>query len=302
MSASGSLRDTLLVARFEVLRAVRTWQALALVAVYVVAMSGGAYTFIEALGAIEGKIAEGMGVPVTRWPGTLAEELRNSEQIGEMLSFLTGDPEVGRRLREVPLLALFLLWEGVGLVPFLAATTASEALAGDVRSRAIRFEAQRTGRAELVLGRFLGQLFLMGVASVIAVAAVGGLGLGLMAKQDPFALGAALVAYGARVVLFAVPFVGLGVSLSALTASPAWARLGAILVTAASWIAYGLCQVPTDGWTAVLADLVLPLLPQHQISALWRGGTDLALAAVVLVALGLGALGLGLWRFSSRDL
>ncbi len=297
-----SLRDSLIIARFEVLRAVRSWQAVALVALYVVAIVGGAYLFIEALAELEGALADTMGVARTRWPGPLTESLREGEQIGKMLDFLTGDEEVSKRLRGVPLLAIFVLWEGIGLAPFLAAMSASEAIAGDVRSRAIRFEVQRTGRSELVVGRFLGQLVLIGGATLVAILAVGGLGMALMGQQDPVRLFGSLFGFGLRVVLFSIPFVGVGVSLSAMTTSPAWARVMALALVAGSWILYGVCQIPTEGMQAVVADVITPLLPQSQAGSLWRSGMPGATGALVLLALGVGALAPGLWRFSVRDL
>ena len=74
-------------------------------------------------------------------------------------------------------------------VPFLAATAASEAIALDLRSRALRYEALRAGRAEILLGRFAGQLLLAGVA--MAASLVGVWTLGVTLSSDPQPLGLA---------------------------------------------------------------------------------------------------------------
>lgn len=295
-------RDVLLVARFEVGRALRTWRAGALVVVFVVANVGGAWLFIEGLAEVERTIASGMGVPAPRWPGTLAEQVRESESIRGFLRSLAGDDAGAERLVAEPLLALFALAEAMVLVPFLAATSASEALAPDVRSRAIRFEAMRTGRAELLFGRFVGQTALTTVALVAAFVGVGGVTLVRMVAQDPVALGLGLLGYGLRALAVAIPFVGFGVTCSAVTASPGWARVLALVGVAASWVLYGLSGLVEDAPWTWLADATAPLFPQAWLRGLWGGPADVATSVGMLVLLGVGALAPGLARFATRDL
>lgn len=297
-----AVRDVALVARFEVGRALRTWRAGSLIAVFVVANVGGAWLFVEGLAEVERTVAAGMGVSAPDRPGTLAAQVRESEAIRGFLRALAGDEARAERLVVQPLLALFALAEAMVLVPFLAATAAAEALAPDVRSRAIRFEAMRTGRAELLFGRFAGQALLTAIGLTVAFAGVGGVGLTRMVAQDPVELGLGLAGFGLRALAVAVPFVGLGVTCSALTASPGWARVLALGAVTASWALHGLLALAEEPPWTWLADAVAPLLPQAWLRGLWGGPDEVAASVAMLGVLGVCALAPGLLRFAGRDL
>lgn len=297
-----SARDALLVARFEVLRAVRTWRALALFLLYAIAYGGATYLFIAALHAMENSVARGLGVATTDTPGALLDRLVVSDTFREVVLALTGNEQVVDELIRTPPLAVFAMWLGLLLIPFFAASAAAECLSIDLQSRAIRYEALRTGRLEIVLGRFGGQLALTAVASAIAVAVTWGMGLGFMVGNAPIGLAVALIGMTAKAWSFSIPFAGLGVAVSALTASPAWARVLAIGGTAGTWVAYGFARWLEGGRFAIAADLALQVLPQGWMRTLWEPGLGWLLSAAVCAALGLAAVGAGYARFASRDL
>lgn len=302
MTWTRSLVDTWLVARFEVLRAVRSWSALALILLYLIANVGGAYLFILALAQAEQSLATELHVATTEWPGALTEQLRKSDQLLEMLETLVGNKATAMALLDSPFLAVFQLWQGFVLIPFLASTAASETIAADVRTRAVRFEVMRTGRAELVAGRMLGQIGLSLVATCVALAGVWVLGMTCMVQQDPFGLAWGLWTLGLRAVVFSVPFVGLGIAASELTASPAWARVLALGGTAGSWVLYGVASAADEAPWTTLADLVLPVLPQTWLEGLWQPGAGLLASTAVCLGLGVVVAAVGYVRFARRDL
>lgn len=302
MSWTRSLIDTALIARFELLRAIRSWTALAVILMYLIANVGGAYVFIRVLGQLENTMAEQLHVATTHWPGAMTDQLRKSKQLMEMFDTFVGNHTTAATLIERPFLAVYQLWQGIVLIPFLAATAAAESIAADVRTRAIRFEVIRTGRAEVVAGRFLGQLGLCVVATCIALCGVWVLGLSIMAPQDPVALAWGLVELGMRAVLFAVPFSGLGIAASQLTASPAWARVLALGGTAASWVIYWILSALEDGSWATLSDALLPVMPQSWLQGLWQSDLGLVVSTGALAGLGVVVAALGFARFVRRDL
>lgn len=302
MSLRRSARDVGLVARFELLRAVRTWRALALLVVHLVAHVGVAYVFVEALAALEHGLAEQLGVPPTRWPGPLLDEARKSGQLRDLVGGLSGDAALVDALLGWPLLAVLELWLGLVLGPFLAATAAAETVALDVRSRAIRFEALRTGRAELVVGRWVGQVALLAVATAAALAGVWGVGMLFMVGQPVVGLAVGLAALAGRALLLALPFAALGMLCSCWTTSAAWARVLALTLTAGSWIAYGVLRSFDEGAQAVVADALLPLLPQSWSHGLWAGGLELALSAAVLAGITATVLAAAVAGLLRRDL
>lgn len=302
MSWTRSLVDTALIARFELLRAIRSWTALAVVLMYLIANVGGAYLFIRVLGQLESSLADQLHVATTQWPGSMTEQLRNSKQMMSMLDTLVGSHATAAALIDRPFLAVFQLWQGIVLIPFLAATTAAESISSDVRTRAIRFEVIRTGRAEVVAGRMLGQIGLCLVATCVSLIGVWILGLATMAPQDPLALAWGMVELGLRAVVFAVPFTGLGIAASELTASPAWARVLALGGTASSWVTYWILSAMSERpWTYV-ADTLLPVMPQSWLQGLWQPAAGLATSMAACVGLGAVIAALGFVRFARRDL
>src|SRR6185503_9044978 len=115
-------------------------------------------------------------------------------------------------------------------------------LAIDVASRAIRYEALRTGRASIVFGRWAGQLGLSAGASLVGAAVTWILGLTAMVGNHPVSLAIGLLDSTGRAWLFAVPASAAGVLASSLVRSPAWARVLALLAVVGSWVAYGICE------------------------------------------------------------
>lgn len=297
------MRDVLLVAWFELFRAVRTWRAVALLVLYGVASAGAAYLFAEFVGLLEQAIADQLGVARTETPGAMMQDLLDSEQLLDVLSAMTGSSGVAEQLLDIPLPALFFLWLGFLLVPFFAASASAECIATDTRTRAIRFELLRTSRLELVLGRFVGQLLLTAVASATSAVVMWAVTLWAMTGVPPAPLAGWLAYYAVRTWFFAVPFVGVGVATSQLTTSSAWARVMAIGLTGGSWVAYGVARwMEEKERVPMLADLALQLLPQGWIRDMWSPGMGWLGSAVACSALGLAAVSLGYLRFHRRDL
>ncbi|MEZ4240998.1 MAG: ABC transporter permease subunit [Myxococcota bacterium] len=295
--------DVLLVARFELHRAVRTWRALALLVLYAVASAGVAWIFVQMVGVMENNLATQLGVAQTETPGAMLAELQSSSMWRDVLGVMTGSPHLVDALVDVPPLALMNLWFGFLVVPFFAASASTESIAIDVQTRAIRFEAQRTGRVELVVGRFLGQLVLTAVAALVSVAVVFVVGATQMVVPDRLALLGWLLWFVPRTLAFGVPFVGLGLAASQVTSSPAWARVLAVGAVAGSWTAFGLARYGEQrrGF-ALLSDVALQVLPQGWLHGLWEPGVGWLLPAIVCCALGLAAVAAGYLRFQARDL
>lgn len=296
-----SVLDTWLVARFELMRAVRTWRALALAVLYIIALSGATYIYVRILWFIEAGLAETLGVPMTDKPGTMMNELLDNGELQRMVAEMSGNPAAVDYVLSWPLLAFWGLWIGILLLPFLATSAAAECISIDMSTRALRFEALRTGRAELVLGRFLGQVMLTGLAATCGLFGAWVVGMTQMVGNDPFMLAYGLAAMGLRAWLFGLPFIGIGVAFSQFTASPNWARVLALGTTAISWIATGIAVEFRDSRWGWLSDLALQILPQGWLDGLYTP-REWMLSGLVYIALSLCAVGLGFIRFGRRDL
>lgn len=295
------MRDVALIAWFELFRAVRTWRAVALLVLYAVAAAGAGYLFVQVIGLMEHALAESLGVAATETPGAMVDDLLKSEALLDLLTAMIGSREQVDRLLGVPLVAIFHLWLGFLMVPFFAASASAESIASDLASRALRFELLRTGRLELVLGRFAGQLLLTAVAAAVAAAVIWAVAIGFMAGQQPLGLAGWLGWLSLRTWAFSVPFVGIGIAASQLTASAAWARVLAIGGVAATWVAYGTARWLEDDRFPVVADLLLQVLPQGWIGGMWDPSGGWVVSSVACGALGIAVVGLGYLRFARRD-
>lgn len=297
-----SLRDALLVARFEVLRAVRTWRALALVVLYLIATAGGAWLFTELIHSLETSLAETLAVPATDRPGAMLDKLLAGDEFRRVIGSMVGSQALVDEVLRYPVLAVFHLWASLILIPFFAASVAAEALSIDLANRSLRFEALRTGRLELVVGRFLGQAGLTAGASFLAVTGTWAVGTFRLVGTEPLVLLGALLWLTVRGWAFALPFVGLGVACSAFTRVPNWARVLAVGGTAASWVAYGLAREFRDTAWGPVSDIALQLLPQGWMGGLWHPAPGWIVACGVCAALGFALLAPGWWRMTRRDL
>ena len=297
------MRDLLLVARFEILRAIRTWRAIALIVLFCVASGGATYVFTRFVGVLENTLADQMGVPRTETPGAMLEKLVASDSYRNVVEGMVGAADLVDYLLAVPPLAMFSLWFGFLLVPFFAASASAECIAIDVQNRAIRYEATRTGRLEIVMGRFAGQLSLTLLAQLAATTVVFGVGIGFMVINRPLELAAWLAWFSIRAWFFAIPFIGIGVAASQLTASPAWARVLAVGATAGSWVLYGLARFWEDHdrneW---LVAILLQVLPQGWLYGMWQPQFAWLLPALATTLMGLAFAAVGYLRFMRKDL
>jgi ABC-type transport system involved in multi-copper enzyme maturation permease subunit len=298
-----AIKDAVLIARFELLRALRTWRALSLVAIYLVCTSGTAWMFTRVIRMFEHEAARTLGIATTDTPGAMMAELSKTEMWRGFLSDLTGRPELVEALVSVPAIAVFHLWVSFILVPMFAATAAAESVALDTSTRAIRYEALRTGRFEIAVGRYLGQLLLTGTAGGIGLFGTLAVGLGFMVGNSPFLLFATLVVFTFKAWLFAMPFVGMGVAISLMTSSAAWARVLALGGVAGSWVVFGVLRATEDrAWMGPIGDVLLPILPQTWLSGFWEPGLGSWPTVLVCAGLGASAVSLAAIRFVRRDL
>jgi hypothetical protein len=270
---------------------------------YAVSTAGTAYMFIGLLRVLENETASKLGVPRVDYPGAMTNRLLESDSFRNMIEVMVGRPEIIDDVLAQPILAVFHLWLCFALIPFFAASASAEAVSGDVRTKAMRFQALRAGRLEIVIGRFLGQVFLTAAAGVVAMFAVWGVAMAYMYVDAPMELGFGLAWSAARGFVFGIPFVGFGLLCSQLTTSSAWARMMAMTGTAGSWVLFGIARWGEGGRLWLLWDLLIQVLPQGWATGLWEPNLlSLMSSTVALTAIGVAAVAVGFLRFSGRDL
>lgn len=286
-----SLRDTAVVARFHLMRSLRTRSAVLLCLALTTASTGGAWVFVQVLLQFESAAARALGVPVTTKPGAMYTVLQEREEFVNFMREVVKSADRVEWAFSLPFLSVTHFWLLLGMVPFLAAAAGAEVLAGDVKDRSLRYEVLRSGRLEVVMGRFLGQLLLVFVAVIVASLGTWTIAMTCMIHQDPVLQMSSLLALAPRLCAWSVPFLGVGVAFSQIAGTMNGARALAIGTTIVTFVAFGTLNSPwgRDLRLGFFRHVIEPLLPQEYMLALWGPGSSWLLPAGLLLLLGLGA-------------
>ncbi|MCK6521470.1 ABC transporter permease subunit [Myxococcota bacterium] len=301
---TGVVRDSLVVARYQLARALRTRSALLLVALFGLVSTGSAYGFTRVLLVLENQVARVLRVPQTETPGALMDAMKTDADFLDMLRAIVGSDElVLQWALDLPILTVTHFWTGLGTLPFIAAAAGAEAVSNDIQDRSIRFELVRAGRLEIVAGRFLGLSLLLAVAVFAATAGVWAVAMLCMINNPPLDQITTLVSMSPRLWVWCLPFCGLGVAASQLTDNVNLARLLALAAVAVTWISFGVIEGDLlKGWMQAAAESAEVILPQYWIGDLWGPGWGWLTPAGVFVALAWCAWSLGTPVMSRRNL
>lgn len=299
---SRSFQDALVVARFQLTRALRTRSALLICILYALVAGGSAYGFTRILLVLEQQTAKILHVPETDTPGAMLDAVKDDTDFQSMLSEMLGDPSLLDWALTLPFLTITSFWTGLGVLPFIAAAVGAEGIAPDVRDRTLRFELVRTGRGEIIAGRFLGLALLLGVAGLCSIAAVWLVGVFAMVNNPALAQLTTLLMMYPRLWLWSLPFLGVGLACSQLTANVNGARVLALGSTTAMWIAWGVCEHYNTQDPALWSDILLPIFPQSWAMELWGPGLNWTVPGLVLLAQGVVLLMAGYPVFVRRNL
>jgi ABC-type transport system involved in multi-copper enzyme maturation permease subunit len=297
------LRHVALIARFELLEAVRSRKALALAVLFVASALAGTALFVEAVEAMEHALSDTLAVARTAKVGTMTSALFQSEQFHSLLARLVGDSELANELVTLPPLALFYGAFSLGCVPLLIVLSASDSIAQDVQTGAVRYSLFRTDKLSYVLGKFAGQAGLLALGLLAGALASYTLGWFTFAAFDPLPTAGWMLALSARTWLYGLAFLGVALCVSQLTTSANAARAFGILAWLLLSVGHRLLERPRVlEHSPVLAPSVQLLFPQAHRLELWRQDFQLRAASeVMLIALAGVFVALGYLRFRGRD-
>lgn len=296
--------DVLLVAAYELGEAVRTRLLQLVLLGYCGGIGMANLLFFAMLSEAERTLAESMGVPATERPGAMMAELLKNGRIEEMMGAMVGRGSDIAELLDRPVLALWTGAASMVLLPIVLLFSASGSVAGEVRSRSVRYLLCRTGRLQIGLGKLVGQLLLALVAALLGAAVSWVMGMTLMVGNPPVALAVELLVRTGRAALFALPYAGLGLAASQIVASPNGARFlagGATL--GVLWLGDWLGDHAGPDTLGRLADLGTLLLGGGLWSDLWATDpVSLPTAAARCAGIALAWTALGQAVFARKDL
>ncbi|MFZ5479845.1 MAG: ABC transporter permease subunit [Myxococcota bacterium] len=297
------LLDVVWVAVYELGEAVRTRLFQLVLLAYAGGVAVATWLFTEILRHMEEPLAESMGVPPTKRPGAMMNTLLERGKLDELLEPVTGADGVAHLLDE-PVLALWTGAVAMALLPMVLLFSASGSVAGEVRTRSIRYLLCRTGRLQIGLGKLAGQLLLALVAAVLGSIVAWGMGMTLMVGNPPIELAAALVSRTGRACVYALPFAGLGLAVSQVVPSPNGARALAVMVFGLmSWATAWLGDHVGPDTAGRLADLAMLFYAPATWDDFWSaepGTVGIAAAQCVVLSVVYYAAGHGV--FARRDL
>jgi ABC-type transport system involved in multi-copper enzyme maturation permease subunit len=318
------LRDTYLVAGFELREMLRSRRAFLVVALYLLMAAFATFNFVRLLNVTENltqpppwRRDRGIVQPTARAQVAQAPVARTPAGAGPsqgaffsryspfrgILSGQVTDTTTLDFLVAKPLIALFFVLVCLFAVPILIMITASESIAQELQTRGVRFTALRTGRVEFVVGKALGQGLLMAV--VVLLSAGMCLAMGAWKLAD-FEWGPALTAmliFWPRIVVFCVPFVGLAALCSMNCSSTLSARAFALIGLGALWSVHGLTSYYSDTSLAGFFNALDTLEPFAYQSDMWTATyATVGPAMAALIGLAVLYVGIGLIFYTRRDL
>jgi hypothetical protein len=298
------VRDIGVVARYELGQALRTRLLQVVLLGYAAAMFAADLSFVSVLRVAESEVAMQLGVPPTEKPGTLLAHVTQSSFVRAALAEAVGSDRLTTRLLDLPLLGVWAGAVATTALPMVLLLGCAGSLAGEVQSRSVRYLVLRTERLAIVLGKFVGQLCLAGLALLVGGVVTAGVGQFWMVGQSPLGLLATSVAIGARGLAVALPFGALGLFVSQWVPSRNGARVLAIVVVLACAIAVALVEeFAGSSLLGVTLRALTWFSPTSGFASVWTDDLgELGAALARLGVLVLAWIAAGFARFATRDL
>jgi ABC-type transport system involved in multi-copper enzyme maturation permease subunit len=325
------LRDIFLVAGFELREMRRSRRLLLAGALYMLVAAIGSYTFAEFLTRVQpitnmGDYQRNRGGPFQQFgPGpalrpppapaapagtspSQAKLFQRGSPFREVLGRSVTDQAALEFLVSKPAVMLFHMLVSLGILPFITMLTSSESISQEQQSRGVRFMVLRTGRAEFVLGKVLGQAFTIALLTLLGGFICMGIAAWKLQDFEFWPAFSALLLFWPRIVAYCIAYLGLAALCSMNSSTPVASRIFSIIGLGAMFFSYEIMQIYLVGLDSASGEARLLnalgfLLPYSHEYDLWYpelatyGG---AMAALVFIGAFFTTIGLLIYR--ERDL
>ena len=293
-------RKLWVVARFELLEAVRSRLFLVAIVLYGAGAALGSYVFLKALGAAETTarqaLAANLGVP----EATLAPNLIREKAL-PMFASLIEDESIRQEVLRMPPLSIFYGYMALNFVAVLVLVVSSGTMAQDIATGAARYTLFRCDRLTWAVGKLLGQQAVLAAGLVAGAAMAGVVGMQLDVGFEPTTW-LWLLRVSFRAWLYANAYLGIFAGISLVAGSPLKARAASLF----AWIGIGILQSLAS---SEFVNARLPFMhylalifPAAHRQSLWSPSLIVYIpAAIALLAIGCGGFALGHSVFQRRD-
>lgn len=297
------LRQIWRVARYEWFDAMHSRRALVVLLLYMAAAVCTMHWSINLLHRMENELVSMLQLPQSEQAGVVSTTLWKSKQFQRMMKNITQNDMVLQDLTGKHPVELIYAWFAFFYTPMLVVLVAGNRIAEDIGSGAVRYVIFRTSRACWSIGKFAGQVLMIGLSLLLS-----GIGAYAVAKYRLAGSGSPdlllnILQWSLRAWVYSIPYLGLAMGLSHLTRSASKATImGIIAITFCFVISIMIRHFTAEtGWRAYLP-YVGPLIPDDHKMLLWRDATaPLVTGFTYLVTLGLCYLLIGYAFFRKRD-
>jgi len=290
----------LLVARFDLLEALRSKTATLLALVYAAGAFIGTSVFLYVLHGAEDAAREALTNTMKVPADELPRELIREKALPWLLTFVQ-DEDTRQQLLQMDPLSIFFGFGTLQIVALLVMMPATAGVGAELERGSTRFVLLRCDRLSWGVGKVMSQAVLLAVGLSFAALTTALTGTWIDSEFDPLRL-LWLVRTAARTWVFGMAYVGVFVGISLVAGSVAKARLSAVIGWLGLTVTASLLRTrATDSPFAAL-DWLTWLLPTAHQGSLWSANLLTFWGAVVaLLAIGVLGFGVGSVLFRSRD-
>ncbi|MCL1919568.1 MAG: ABC transporter permease [Kiritimatiellaeota bacterium] len=288
---------------YEWFDAVRSRRVLVALVLYMAVAACTMYWAISILGQLEDVLVKVLQLPQSEQTGIVSTTLWKSKHFQNMMQSMAQSNEVYQDLYGKHPVELIYAWLLFFYMPMLVVLVAANRIPEEVGSGSVRYVMFRSTRGAWVLGKFFGQLSLIGLAVLCSGVCAYLVALIRLGRYVPPDILYNMLAWAVRAWVYAVPFTGLVMGLSLFTKSPGKSTIVGMLAIMSCFIVTVLVAHFTTytGWRFCLPYLAA-LLPADYEMLLWRKTfIPLATGTATLVSQGFFFLAAGYFFFRKRD-
>jgi hypothetical protein len=242
------IRQIYFVARLDLENALRSRRAQAVLLLHAIFSMGATYVFCRIVQAAQKALDS---------TARLSETLARDPRVCAVVTALTGDAGIARRLVATPPLTLFFGWISLTFLPFVVVVTSSEAIAAQVCTGEARFVVFRAGRLPYALGTLASHALLLMLGLVLGAMGTLLLGSVMLGADTFFADAYAMVWVGTGAWCYLFAYLGLAMGISQVVSTASAARGMGM----AAWLVFLLC------WTALWKSWLAEYVPEELLAA-----------------------------------
>ncbi len=325
MFGPSPIRDLLLVAGFELREMLRSRRAILFSVLYLLVACIASYAFVSFLASVQpvvnppparrGAFFNSAPTPSRPNPTPIDPDRPSQGRLFQrgspfrgLLTGIAGEQSAAEYMASKPAITLFHMLISLMILPIIIMITSSESIAQEHQSRGVRFIGLRTGRAEFVIGKLLGQGATIAVMILLAGGACIAIAWWKLADFEFLPTLSSILVFWPRLLAYCVAFLGLAGLCSMSSSSTVASRTLSIVGLVGLWVMNHLAQVNEQGlpegdahlraWRAI--QFLSPF--SHQDQLWFPDFSHYGVAMLQLVLLSAIYIALGLIFYRKRDL